>query len=637
MDDPRFKKLFNDPKYKNVPKGVRKIEVSDTRFSHMFTDKRFSNSAKIDEYGKKKKNTDNYNQELEEFYTKGNVQIEGKKQIIKKDKRNKENKESKETKSKIMSHKINLKSEPVESTMKNKNLDKLKVFEEYQSDEEEEIEDEEPEKIDVSDKETDNKGDDYEGDEEDDDGLIEEIEDSFDAEEYREEDDDSDTSEQFDEFLNDYLEKEQQEVDAWEKYKDKAIPTGDATKRISLVNLNWDSINSKDLYTLFNSLCPKPLQVKKVSIYPSDFGIQEIAKEAEHGPDREVFATSQYNKSYDARVFHTLDEVARLEKEKEFKGYNESKLREYELKKLRYYYAVVEFKSLKVANFIYENFDGIEIDKTQMFMDMRFVPDELEFPHPPKEVCDSLPTDYEYNVKSNRALGHSKVKLTWDENNESRTNLLNKAFQNQFNEDEIQELLVSSDSEDEEDAKLLREALLNEDKQNLAKGKNEIRFLNKKQKNESYRGKDRPLELKEGKDIDIEVTFEKGFEGLDKEIIGESIPDIKDKSLFEQYKQRRKVIGKQMKMEEKVRRDDKKDKRKFQDSMFKDEDKENFRKTNKENLDLLLQEEDYNTIKSVANKTNIDDRFKALSTNKDFWVDPTNKSFNNKKKRRADI
>ena len=77
MNDPRFNKLFNDPKFKNVPKSIRKIEVNDKRFNHMFKDSRFSNTTNIDEYGKKLKKN-NYNKDLEEFYTKGNVILEGK-------------------------------------------------------------------------------------------------------------------------------------------------------------------------------------------------------------------------------------------------------------------------------------------------------------------------------------------------------------------------------------------------------------------------------------------------------------------------------------------------------------------------------------------------------------------------------
>lgn len=657
MEDSRFNKLFTDPKYKNVPKSVRKIEVSDKRFSHMFTDKRFSNTAKIDEYGKKKNKKD-YNEELEEFYIKGNVQIEGKNQVINKE--NKANTVNKEKKNNKSDKKLNKEEKTRNSNtntnnnnkIKDKNIDKMKVFEEYDETDSELESSQEAQKIDIEGEENskneENNNMDVEDEEnEDEEDLIKEIEDSYDAEEYKEDDDDSDTSEQFDDFLNDYLEKEQQEEDAWEKYKDKEIPTGDATKRISVVNLNWDNINSQDLFTLFNSLAPKPNQILKVSVYPSDFGIAEMAKEAELGPDKEIFATtaSIYQKrNEESRVVHTLDEVARLEKEKEFKGYNESKLREYELKKLRYYYAVVEFKSLKVANYIYETYDGMEIERTQMFLDMRFVPEELVFPHKPKEVCDSLPSDYENNIKANRALNHSKVKLTWDETDDKRTNLLSRAFQKNFNEDEIQELLVSSDSEDEEDARKFREAFFKEDEENKKKGKDEIKFLSNKNRKE-HRGKDKPLELKEGKDIDIEITFDKGFEGLDKDILKETIPDIKDKSLFEQHKQRRKIIGKEKKMEERIKRDDKKERRKYQDTMFTDQDKEDFNRENKAyksanavkdsaNMDLLLQEDDYTNKYSKFNRNDknekSDDRFKALKTNKDFWVDPTHKNFNKK-------
>lgn len=623
MDDQRFKKLFNDPKYKSAPKGVRKIEVSDKRFSHMFTDSRFSNTAELDEYGNKKKNKDkNYNKDLEEFYTNSNIILEGKnKQLGKITKEHKDTKQKKEFSNKIKkeSKKIEEDSESVsiddkDEAYNNKNVknklknNKLSANKNSEQDYEEDV------LSDDIEEESENKEDD-----------------SFNVDDYREEDDDSDTSQEFEDFLNEHVDKNGEEDDAWDKYKDKDIPLGDATKRISVLNLDWENITAKDLYVLFTSLSPKPNMITKVSIFPSDFGLKEMAKEKLHGPDREIFDDNKNHKDSRA-VIHSIDEVEKLDKEKEFKGYNESKLREYELKKLRYYYAVVEFKSLKVANFIYENYDGMELERTQMFLDMRFVPDDLEFPHKAKEICDSQPENYEMNIKTNRALEHSKVKLTWDQDNDKRSNLLKRAFDSKFNEDEIQELLVSSDEDDDEDNKKIAELLLKDDEDNVKKGQNQIKLLNKKSKG----GNNKEFKFKDGQDI--EIVFDKGFEGLDKNLSKETIPSIKDKSLFEQYKERKKIIGKQKRIEDTLKRDEKNRKRRYmeEDNGSSDAEEDN-KKSNKkgDDLDLLLQEDDYNEKNKYGKinnaNGNIDKRFEAVKSNKDFWVDPTNKNFNKKK------
>lgn len=55
INDTRFSKVFSDPKFKPMPKKVRKVEMNDSRFKSMFTDKRF-NDLNHDEYGRFKSN-----------------------------------------------------------------------------------------------------------------------------------------------------------------------------------------------------------------------------------------------------------------------------------------------------------------------------------------------------------------------------------------------------------------------------------------------------------------------------------------------------------------------------------------------------------------------------------------------------
>jgi hypothetical protein len=51
--DPRFARLYNDPIFKETPNQIKKIEIKDSRFEKMFTDKSFNDKLKYDEYGRK--------------------------------------------------------------------------------------------------------------------------------------------------------------------------------------------------------------------------------------------------------------------------------------------------------------------------------------------------------------------------------------------------------------------------------------------------------------------------------------------------------------------------------------------------------------------------------------------------------
>jgi len=55
------------------------------------------------------------------------------------------------------------------------------------------------------------------------------------------------------------------------------------------------------------------------------------------------------------------------------------KVREYEFKKLKFYFAVVECDSPKTAAFLYNECDGFEFESTSVMLDLRFIPDEMSF------------------------------------------------------------------------------------------------------------------------------------------------------------------------------------------------------------------------------------------------------------------
>jgi len=51
MDDPRFTKLFTDPKFRNVPKKEKKVKI-DQRFQSLFKDKKFVSKVNVDKRGR---------------------------------------------------------------------------------------------------------------------------------------------------------------------------------------------------------------------------------------------------------------------------------------------------------------------------------------------------------------------------------------------------------------------------------------------------------------------------------------------------------------------------------------------------------------------------------------------------------
>eukprot|EP01107_Rhizomastix_libera_P014474 TRINITY_DN467_c1_g1_i2.p1 TRINITY_DN467_c1_g1~~TRINITY_DN467_c1_g1_i2.p1 ORF type:complete len:531 (-),score=198.28 TRINITY_DN467_c1_g1_i2:847-2241(-) len=130
------------------------------------------------------------------------------------------------------------------------------------------------------------------------------------------------------------------------------------------------------------------------------------------------------------------------EDDDETKGLNMEALRKYELQTLKYYFAIIECDSVATAKAIYEQCDGLEIEKTANIFDLRFVPDEQTFTREPKERVTEVPTSYKSLSFYTKAVQDSKVTLSWDETPLERKKLLRRDF-TKLKEDDIDEKALS--------------------------------------------------------------------------------------------------------------------------------------------------------------------------------------------------
>nr|CAD7392893.1 unnamed protein product [Timema cristinae] len=188
----------------------------------------------------------------------------------------------------------------------------------------------------------------------------------------------------------------------WGELDHDAEPTDEITNRLAVCNMDWDNIRVSDLMVLFNSFLPANGIIKSVT-------------------------------------------------NEEGNEYHMEKLRQYQLNKLKYYYAVVVCDSPATANKIYTECDGLEYESSSSKLDLRFIPDETTFDQEPHEVCESLPDMSKYQPRffNTTALQQSKVDLTWDDDNPERVEITQKAMSGEVEDLDLRTLLADYSSEED--------------------------------------------------------------------------------------------------------------------------------------------------------------------------------------------
>ncbi|KAI0478476.1 hypothetical protein GGR56DRAFT_323949 [Xylariaceae sp. FL0804] len=199
------------------------------------------------------------------------------------------------------------------------------------------------------------------------------------------------------------------------------VEVGDVTRRIAIVNLDWDHIKSTDLLAVFSSFVPDGGRIEKLSIYPSEFGKERMQREELEGPPKEIFKKSSKGEDNESELESDSSDSEDDEKIKEGllnegddQDFDSDALRAYQLDRLRYYYAVMICSDPATAQKIYEATDGTEYQTSSNFIDLRFVPDDVTFDDEPRDECDAVSPNYQPTEFTTNALQHSKVKLTWD-------------------------------------------------------------------------------------------------------------------------------------------------------------------------------------------------------------------------------
>ncbi|KAJ8495644.1 hypothetical protein ONZ51_g1602 [Trametes cubensis] len=330
------------------------------------------------------------------------------------------------------------------------------------------------------------------------------------------------------------------------------------TRRLAVVNLDWDHVRAIHLYKIFSSLVSPtgaavasgsngkaaksssaPVvrgKVLSVRVYPSEFGKERMAREEKEGPPAELFKKRELNpEEINERTVYETGEG---------EDYDEEALRKYQLERLRYYYAIVECDSVEAASHIYNELDGTELERSANVFDLSFVPDDMSFDEDFRdEATDDLSAPYKPVEFVTDALRHSKVKLTWDEDEPERAQITRRVLsKKEIEENDFRAYIASSSDSEEED---VPGAPKGKGKESKAAERDKLRALllggGEDQMPEGW-GKGKGFDDDED-DVDMEITFTPGLSAAKN---GE-----KEETTLEKYQ--RKMKEKKKKRKEELR------------------------------------------------------------------------------------
>ena len=277
------------------------------------------------------------------------------------------------------------------------------------------------------------------------------------------------------------------------------------TPYLAVLNLDWTNVRAVDIFTILSSFAPTGA-VRRVRVYPSDFGKERLAKEAMFGPVDVWKKQKNTTKGSDSENENDSDDdegdakVGRYEseddgdsEEEDFKedpdpsehdendsvsqqddkprytpsttnengesDFDPEKLRAYEASRLKYYFAVAEFASSEYADMAYQEVDGMEFEHSSAAVDLRAIPveglDEVVRNRELRDEATSIPSNYVPPEFVINALQQSNVQCTWDMGDQERETVLTKyesgpTWGEMAEGDDLKAYLASDHSSDEE-------------------------------------------------------------------------------------------------------------------------------------------------------------------------------------------
>lgn len=308
---------------------------------------------------------------------------------------------------------------------------------------------------------------------------------------------------------------------AWRELDKDAPRADEITHRLAVCNMDWDRLKAKDLLALFNSFKPKGGVVFSVKIYPSEFGKERMKEEQVQGP---------------------VELLSIPEDAPEKDWASREKLRDYQFKRLKYYYAVVDCDSPETASKIYEDCDGLEFESSCSFIDLRFIPDDTTFDDEPKDVASEVDlTAYKPKYFTSAAMGTSTVEITWDETDHERITTLNRKFKKEELLDMDFQAYLASSSEDEEEEE---EAPQGEDGVSVEDGKTKKNQKDDEEQIAKYRQLLHVIKEKEKKgkenDMEMEIKWVPGLKESAEEMVKNKLEGKDKLTPWEQFLEKKK-------------------------------------------------------------------------------------------------
>ncbi|KAM6971982.1 ESF1 homolog [Aplochiton taeniatus] len=557
--DDRFLKVKKDPRFWEIPEREHKIKI-DKRFQSMFHDDKFKLTYTVDKRGRPINHTSS--EDLKRFYNLSDSEDED----VKKEKGKKKKRVRAKTDPEKVGGKtaVNTGKPPrTEKALRTKDTD-LKVeqlqrgvpiVEEDDRDQQTSVavddkdtELEDTMEVSSEEEEEEEEEEDDDGAEEDDEGVgpQSDVESGSEEGSDLESEDDSDSGpdlargkgnmetssedEDEDEDVAAILRREEEEIEHdWGDLCKDATRNEEVSTRLAVCNMDWDRMKAKDLLALFNSFKPGGGVVLSVKIYPSEFGKERIQLEQSQGP-LELMALPE-------------DPEKDTEEERIYR----EKMRDYQFKRLKYFYAVVECDSHETALKIYEECDGFEYESSCSVLDLRFIPDDETFDEEPKDVATDIDlSTYTPKLFTSTAAATSKVELTWDETDHERVTALSR----KFNKDELLQMdfnayLASSSDEEGEDVGTLPEEPEEEDK--LSEEKEVVKTSRGKKDAEQiakYREMLKSIQDKEKKQNDnameMEITWVPGLKETTEKLVQKKLEGKDKMTPWEEFLEKKK-------------------------------------------------------------------------------------------------